>query len=418
MALPVFASIEIAFRWRPVYAKLNSQLDRYQQVVEPLRRLAIYGIPSIIGIFGGASAASRWQTVLEYFNRTSFGIKRSAVPPRHLVLRLRPAVLARRGRVRLRRHHHRVHRGARDQLPVRRDPAQRPRAADLAHRAHPDRDHGRHLHRRAGDQRLARPVRDADESERRIPGDRCRLHRGQRDDSGDGDPRGDRGPRRHPVLRDRGHRSLASAHHRHGAAPRVRDHHRRHLPGDRGALHRAAERARHSRRRTSSATSTRPEPRTASRTSRPCPTTRRRPPRPAPCRRMRRRPRASASSTPTWCRSRSRQLEQFKQFYQFEDHLDVDRYTIDGKSQDTVIAARELSQSRPRGGADLVQRHDRLHPRLRRRRRLRQRARERRASPKFLESGIPSTGKLGNYQPRIYFGENSPTYSIVGGAEG
>ncbi|MDQ1561318.1 MAG: uncharacterized protein QOE85_659, partial [Actinomycetota bacterium] len=75
MALPVFASIEIAFRWRPVYAKLNSQLDRYQQVVEPLRRLAIYGIPVVLGIFGGVSAASRWQTVLEYLHRTSFGQK-------------------------------------------------------------------------------------------------------------------------------------------------------------------------------------------------------------------------------------------------------------------------------------------------------------------------------------------------------
>ena len=37
--------------------------------------------------------------------------------------------------------------------------------------------------------------------------------------------------------------------------------------------------------------------------------------------------------------------------------------------------------------------------------------------PEFLQSGIPSTGVLGNdatYEPRIYFGENSPEYSIVG----
>ena len=40
MAVPVWASIEIAFRSRPVYAKLNAQLDRYQQVIEPLRRVA------------------------------------------------------------------------------------------------------------------------------------------------------------------------------------------------------------------------------------------------------------------------------------------------------------------------------------------------------------------------------------------
>ncbi|MEA9985907.1 MULTISPECIES: UPF0182 family protein [Subtercola] len=73
MAIPVFASIEIAFRLRPVYAKLNSQLDRYQQVVEPLRRLAAFGIPAVLGLFAGVSSASRWQVALMYLNRTSFG---------------------------------------------------------------------------------------------------------------------------------------------------------------------------------------------------------------------------------------------------------------------------------------------------------------------------------------------------------
>ena len=37
-----------------------------------------------------------------------------------------------------------------------------------------------------------------------------------------------------------------------------------------------------------------------------------------------------------------KQLEASKGYYQFADVLDVDRYQIDGKSQDTVIAAREL----------------------------------------------------------------------------
>jgi uncharacterized membrane protein (UPF0182 family) len=73
MAVPVWASIEIAFRSRPVYAKLNSQLDRYQQVIEPLRRLAMIGIPAVLGIFSGVSAATRWPVVLQYFNRTPFG---------------------------------------------------------------------------------------------------------------------------------------------------------------------------------------------------------------------------------------------------------------------------------------------------------------------------------------------------------
>ena len=45
MAVPVGVSIQLAYRMRPVYAKLNSQLDRYQQVIEPLRRLAMYRHP-------------------------------------------------------------------------------------------------------------------------------------------------------------------------------------------------------------------------------------------------------------------------------------------------------------------------------------------------------------------------------------
>ncbi|MFC5501042.1 UPF0182 family protein [Lysinimonas soli] len=75
MALPVWLSIFIAFRARPVYAKLNSQLDRYQQVIEPLRRLAMYGIPVVLGLFMGVSTATRWPTVLQFLNRTSFGTK-------------------------------------------------------------------------------------------------------------------------------------------------------------------------------------------------------------------------------------------------------------------------------------------------------------------------------------------------------
>lgn len=73
MALPVWASIQIAYRSRPVYAKLNSQLDRYQEVFEPLRRLAMYGIPTILGIFAGVATATRWELTLTWLNRTPFG---------------------------------------------------------------------------------------------------------------------------------------------------------------------------------------------------------------------------------------------------------------------------------------------------------------------------------------------------------
>ena len=75
MALPVLIAVEAAFRARPVYAKLSSQLDRYQQVIEPLRRLAMWGIPAVLGVFMGVSTSMRWPTVAQYLNRTPFGVK-------------------------------------------------------------------------------------------------------------------------------------------------------------------------------------------------------------------------------------------------------------------------------------------------------------------------------------------------------
>ncbi|GLB66945.1 UPF0182 family membrane protein [Arthrobacter mangrovi] len=112
------------------------------------------------------------------------------------------------------------------------------------------------------------------------------------------------------------------------------------------------------------------------------------------------------------------QLEQFRQYYQFSDTLNVDRYNIDGKVQDTVIAVRELNTGGIPSGwvnehvlythgygvvaaaGSQVQAD---------------------GKPSFLLSGIPSTGKLGDdstYEPRIYFGESSPDYSVVGAPEG
>ena len=38
--------------------------------------------------------------------------------------------------------------------------------------------------------------------------------------------------------------------------------------------------------------------------------------------------------------------------------------------------------------------------------------------PTFSVGDIPPTSGLGKFQPRIYFGENVPDYSIIGGAQG
>ncbi|MBW4042198.1 MAG: UPF0182 family protein [Acidobacteria bacterium] len=64
MAAPVLLTIQLAYRLRPVYAKLTAQLDRYQQVIEPLRRVVMIGAPVVVGLFAGVSAAARWQSIL------------------------------------------------------------------------------------------------------------------------------------------------------------------------------------------------------------------------------------------------------------------------------------------------------------------------------------------------------------------
>ena len=110
-----------------------------------------------------------------------------------------------------------------------------------------------------------------------------------------------------------------------------------------------------------------------------------------------------------------RQLQQIKPYYTFPDSLDVDRYTINGKSRDTVVAVRELniagSPVRNWINDHLVYTHgfgfvgayantvdaD--------------------GKPSFAVGNIPPTNGLGKFEPRIYFGENVPDYSIIGGTK-
>ena len=73
MAVPLWLSIHLAHRLRPVYAQLSSQLDRYQEVIEPLRRLATWGIPIFFGFFAGFSAATNWETAALWLNGGAIG---------------------------------------------------------------------------------------------------------------------------------------------------------------------------------------------------------------------------------------------------------------------------------------------------------------------------------------------------------
>ena len=113
-----------------------------------------------------------------------------------------------------------------------------------------------------------------------------------------------------------------------------------------------------------------------------------------------------------------KQLQAVKNYYQFPDALDVDRYTINGKVNDTVVAVRELDLAGiPAGqrnwvndttvythGFGLVAAYG-------------NRSGED-GQPVFYQQNIPPVGPLGAFEPRIYFGESSPPYSIVGGPAG
>ena len=110
-----------------------------------------------------------------------------------------------------------------------------------------------------------------------------------------------------------------------------------------------------------------------------------------------------------------RQLQQIKPYYTFADSLDVDRYKIDGKVRDVVVAVRELNISgnpnRNWINDHLVYTHGFGFAGAY--------ANEQDADgkPKFFLGDIPPTKTLGEFQPRVYFGENVPDYSIIGGAD-
>ena len=112
-----------------------------------------------------------------------------------------------------------------------------------------------------------------------------------------------------------------------------------------------------------------------------------------------------------------RQLEQYRQYYSFPNRLHVDRYAVDGETRDTIIAVRELNQaglgeSQSWYNSSVVYTHgfglvaaygNKV---------------DSDGKPLFFQSGIPTVGDLGDFEPRIYFGANSPNYSIVGAPAG
>ncbi|EDY54263.1 integral membrane protein [Streptomyces sviceus ATCC 29083] len=109
------------------------------------------------------------------------------------------------------------------------------------------------------------------------------------------------------------------------------------------------------------------------------------------------------------------QLQQMRNYYAFPTNLDVDRYSKDGKDQDTVIGLRELNLAgipknnwindhfRYTHGYGVVA--------------AKGTEADAEGRPVFTESNLPSQGDLGTYQQRVYYGEKTTEYSIVGGPQ-
>ena len=110
-------------------------------------------------------------------------------------------------------------------------------------------------------------------------------------------------------------------------------------------------------------------------------------------------------------------LQQIKAYYDFPDSLGVDRYTINGEKRDVVMAVREVSvaglptqqrnwindHTQYTHGFGFVAAPTNVTTGGR---------------PDFVSSDIPPVGEISVGQPRIYFGQESPTYSIVGAPDG
>ncbi|MDJ0343223.1 UPF0182 family protein [Streptomyces sp. H10-C2] len=110
------------------------------------------------------------------------------------------------------------------------------------------------------------------------------------------------------------------------------------------------------------------------------------------------------------------QMEQSRSYYTFPSTLDVDRYSTGGKEQDTVVGLRELNINgipeqnwnndhfKYTHGFGFIAAKGTTAT-----------STDPKGEPVYTQKSLPTTGDLGPYEQRIYFGEQTKQYSIVGG---
>ncbi|MGI9093840.1 MAG: UPF0182 family membrane protein [Mycobacteriales bacterium] len=78
MAVVLGANLVIAYRSRPTFHPMSQEqasLERYRTAIEPRRRLALVVACVVIGLLTAVAAQARWQTWLLFFNRTPFHVR-------------------------------------------------------------------------------------------------------------------------------------------------------------------------------------------------------------------------------------------------------------------------------------------------------------------------------------------------------
>ena len=116
-------------------------------------------------------------------------------------------------------------------------------------------------------------------------------------------------------------------------------------------------------------------------------------------------------------------LQQNRGFYAFADTLDVDRYSLPGAAgvqseRDAVVAVRELDLAGLSAGQQNFANEHTVYTHGYGMVAAYGNTSDRDGRPSFFSYNIPTLGLLDVTQPRIYFGETSPEYSIVGAPEG
>ncbi|MEI5674805.1 MULTISPECIES: UPF0182 family membrane protein [unclassified Nocardioides] len=76
MAVAVGAAMWVAFRTRPLFHPSSPEqtgLDRYREAVTPIRTWLLVGISVVLGVFAGTSGIGQWRNYLLWRNGTDFG---------------------------------------------------------------------------------------------------------------------------------------------------------------------------------------------------------------------------------------------------------------------------------------------------------------------------------------------------------